>query len=169
MENYLNEEKNMPVPIIFGNPILGATKAAKKYLVDNIKAVKKIEIGSVVYCGLLNNNLEHSGIYIGNNEIVHLDGSGLIEIVSPETFLNRLDGLNMALSIYVSCKDGKSVGLAKVAENAKKKIGQKIDYHVVKNNCHMFSSGCLTGTFENKDRAFFLLKYTTSSIFVLDY
>jgi len=40
------------------------------------------KIGSVVYCDLW--MVEHSGIYIGNNRIVHLDGSGKIEIVTPK-------------------------------------------------------------------------------------
>ncbi|MEF9957351.1 MAG: lecithin retinol acyltransferase family protein [Acinetobacter sp.] len=151
----------MPSPLILGGSILGT---ATKYLVDNLRAVKEVKRGSIIYCGLMNNQFEHSGVYIGDNKIVHLDGSGLIEVVSPEIFLNRLGGLNMALSIYVSCKDGQSVGSEKVAQRAKEKIGKKVEYSVISNNCHMFSSGCLTGNFENNDWPFWLLKNTASSI-----
>ena len=55
--------------------------------------------GSVVYCDLALSTVEHTGIYVGDNKIVHLDGSGLIEVVTPEKFLQRLDGWNTAMSI----------------------------------------------------------------------
>ena len=38
--------------------------------------------GSIVYCDLAF-FVEHSGVYIGNNKIVHLDGSGYVEVVTP--------------------------------------------------------------------------------------
>ncbi|HNW16697.1 MAG TPA: hypothetical protein PKM15_08340, partial [bacterium] len=67
-----------------------------KSFVDNVlrDCVYPVK-GSVVYCDLAFGSAEHSGIYIGNNEIVHLDGSGNVEIVDPKEFLNRLDGFNL--------------------------------------------------------------------------
>jgi cell wall-associated NlpC family hydrolase len=56
-------------------------------------------VGSVVYCDLALTT-EHSGIYVGENQIVHLDGDGDIQIVSPDDFLARLDGFNLAMSSY---------------------------------------------------------------------
>ncbi|MCT8088795.1 lecithin retinol acyltransferase family protein [Acinetobacter sp. C_4_1] len=133
--------------------------------IDNVFRDKvKPKIGSVVYCGLLLNQVEHSGIYIGYNKIAHLDGSGKIEAVSPEVFLERLNGLNWAISIYVSCKDGKPVGSRGVAERARRKIGRWLKYSVASNNCHMFTSGCLTGKFKNDDGFFCELEQTTERV-----
>lgn len=125
-----------------------------------IKDLVKPKVGSVVHCGLLANQIDHSGIYVGYNKIVHLDGSGRIEIVSPNTFLDRLDGMNLATNIYVSCRDGKAVASKKAAERARAKIDQKIKYSLTSNNCHMFTSGCLTGDFKNKDNFFSYLEET---------
>lgn len=134
-------------------------------IIDNIFRDKvKPKVGSVVHCGLLVNQFEHSGIYIGYNKIAHLDGSGKIEAVSPEEFLNRLDGLNSAISIYVSCKDGKSIGSRTIADRARSKLGHRLKYSVTGNNCHMFTSGCLTGKFKNNDGFFSELEKTTDRI-----
>lgn len=124
----------------------------------------KPKVGSIVYCGLAANQFEHSGIYIGNNEIAHLDGSGKIEAVTPQVFLNRLNGFNSAKNIYISCKDDKSVGSRSVVTRARKKVGQKIRYGFTTSNCHMFTSGCLTGEFYNNDAFFWLLNDTTQRV-----
>ena len=56
--------------------------------IDNIlRDTVKPKIGSIVYCDLCFNTVEHSGVYVGNGEIVHLDGSGVVEKVSAKTFL----------------------------------------------------------------------------------
>lgn len=125
-----------------------------------IKDLVKPKVGSVVHCGLLMNQIEHSGIYVGYNKIVHLDGSGRIEVVSPKVFLDRLDGMNLATNIYVSCRNGKAVASKKAAERARSKINQTINYSVISNNCHMFTSGCLTGDFKNNDNWFSHLEET---------
>jgi len=116
--------------------------------------------GSVVYCDLAFGSAEHSGIYIGNNEIVHLDGSGNVEIVDPKEFLNRLDGFNLAISIYVSCDGSSAVGGDIIAERAKKMVGEKRDYNLIFDNCHQFTSGCIMGNFENSDNFLWMLKDT---------
>ena len=78
--------------------------------------------GSVVYCQIIAGVADHSGIYIGNNRIVHLNGSGDIEVVSPKEFLNRMGGFNTAFNIYVSSKNGKAVGSNLVAKRAKESL-----------------------------------------------
>ncbi|MDO4591910.1 MAG: lecithin retinol acyltransferase family protein, partial [Comamonadaceae bacterium] len=88
------------------------------------------------------------------------DGNGQIELVNAEIFMNRLGGFNSAISIYVSCRDGKSVGSKVVAERAKKMIGKKREYNLLLYNCHQFSSGCLTGRFDNPDNFLTFLKTT---------
>ena len=46
--------------------------------------------GSVVFCRLVG-MLEHTGICIGDDRIVHLDGSGLVEEVGPSEFMSRIE------------------------------------------------------------------------------
>jgi hypothetical protein len=99
--------------------------------------------GSVVYCGLAMNLVEHSGIYIGSGRIVHLEGSGYIRSVNRTKFLDRLDGFNSAITVYVSSKDGKAVGSPAVAARAKAMIGKYRDYNLLSDNCHALTSTCL--------------------------
>lgn len=109
--------------------------------------------GSVVYCDLAFGYMEHSGIYVGNDEIVHLNRHGRIEKVSAEQFISRT-----AISIYVSSSNGCAVGSDEVCRRALSMVGQTRDYNVLRNNCHQFTSGCLTGNFENRSRLLSLLK-----------
>ena len=48
----------------------------------------------VLYCDLACGFAEHSGIYIGNNQIVELNGGGDIAIVSPKEFIDGGTGVN---------------------------------------------------------------------------
>jgi hypothetical protein len=132
-----------------------------KSFVDNVirDKVSSPAIGSVLHCDLL--NVEHSGIYVGNGLIVHLDGSGVIEYVKPKEFLERLGGFNTAISIYVSCKNGSPVGSAEAANRAKSMVGKKRNYNLVMDNCHQFTAGCLSGNFENPCNFFTFLEDET--------
>jgi len=127
--------------------------------VDNVvrETVKPVP-GSVVYCGLLNNIVEHSGIYVSDNCIVHLDGSGRIEAIDPTGFLQRLDGWNLAMTIYVSSHGGRAVGDEQVARRAASMVRTSRNYNVVMDNCHQFTAGCLTGDFENANNFMWMLK-----------
>lgn len=135
-----------------------AGTAADSFIDNVIKdKVDSPVIGSMVYCDLPVG--EHSGIYIGSNQIVHLDGDGDIIKSSPNTFMNRLNGANfMASSIYVSCQGDKPVGSIDAAERAKKMIGKKRNYQLFFDNCHQFTAGCLTGEFENPNNFLTFLK-----------
>ncbi len=113
--------------------------------------------GAVVYCDL-GVALEHSGIYIGDNQIVHLNGNGKVEAVSGSTFLKRLGGLNPAMTIYVSSNSGIAVGSEMVAQNAISQVGTQLDYNILTNNCHRFCAGCLTDDFNNSVISFRSLK-----------
>ena len=133
-----------------------------KSAVDNvIKKNVHPRIGSIVHCELGLNIADHTGVYIGKNKIVHLDGSGAIESVTPKTFLKRLGGFNSAMSIYVSCdEDGDPVGSDTIAKRAKKMVGKNRDYNLILDNCHQFTSGCITGDFENSDNFFWMIEHT---------
>lgn len=113
--------------------------------------------GSVVICDLVD-IVEHSGIYIGDNKIVHLSGNGRIETVSPEEFIARLNGLNKSMFIEVSCCDGVAVGSEDVAQRAIAMIGGSRKHNLVLDNCHQFTSGCLSGNFENPDNFLLFLR-----------
>ena len=128
--------------------------------VDNVLRDKVIPVkGSIIYCELAL-AAEHSGIYLGKGKIAHLDGSGAIRVVSTKTFLNRLGGWNNAISIYVSCNDNVAVGSENIAKRARAAAGRKREYNLILDNCHQFSSGCVTGNFENSDNFLWMLKDT---------
>ena len=114
--------------------------------------------GSVLYCDLVLGTAEHSGVYVGDNAIVHLDGSGRVECVAADKFLQRLYGFNTALSVYVSCQGLNAVGSDAVATRARNMVGRRLHYNVLRNNCHRFTSGCLSGQFDNADSFLHLLK-----------
>ena len=129
-------------------------------LVDACRDQVLPEVGSVVYCDLAFGYMDHSGIYIGNNEIVHLSGNGDIEVVSPKQFI---DG-GTACSIYVSCRETEAVGSRSVARRAESMIGSSRDYSFLIDNCHQFSAGCLTGDFDNSNNFLWMLKDESKKI-----
>ena len=126
----------------------------------NIFRGKEPKKGCIVYCDLAV-VVEHSGIYVGGGKIVHLVGDGEIEIVTPKEFIARLGGLNPADKIYYSCDEyGDPIKSKKIANRAKNMVGKGRDYNWVWDNCHQFTSGCITGDFNNADNAFWMLKDT---------
>ncbi len=112
--------------------------------------------GTPVYCKLAV-VAEHTGIYIGNGEIVHLNGDGDIETVSPRNFVARLDGLNPAVSIYCAGRAGKALGKKNIANRARSMVGRRRNYHWVIDNCHQFTCGCISGDFENSCNFFWMV------------
>lgn len=110
--------------------------------------------GTPVYCKLAV-VAEHTGIYVGDDEIVHLNGDGEIETVSPREFVSRLDGLNPAVSIYFAAgAEGKALGKRSVANRARSMVGGRRNYDLFFDNCHQFTCGCLSGDFENLCKLF---------------
>ena len=102
-------------------------------------------IGSVVYCNL-GVIVEHSGIYVGRNKIVHLNGDGRIEKVSAKKFCERFSGLNPSFSVFCPVgSNGKALGDKKAAEYALGSVGRVIEYNPLMRNCHCFSASCVCG------------------------
>lgn len=113
------------------------------------KKISEPYTGSIVYCDL-GYWWEHSGIYVGYNSIIHLNGNGIIEQVTPKEFVSRLNGFNSKTRIYVSCNDyGSPVYSYSASSNARSMLGKKWDYKLHKKNCHTFAYACLTGNFTN--------------------
>jgi uncharacterized protein YycO len=102
-----------------------------------------------MYCG----HAEHSGIYIGNNEIVHLNSDGFVEVVSPKGFMANTTAVN----IYVSCDGRYATGSKEVAENAKLLLGEYRSYNFILENCHQLSASCLSGDFSDNGCSFMWL------------
>ena len=132
------------------NSACGAIKSAYKNF--DTKVIPKK--GSVLYCDLTGSFLEHSGIYVGDNRIVHLNGKGEIEAVSPAAFLSPF----ALQDIYVSCMENSAVGSERVATRALSMVGEKRSYNLMLDNCHQFTTGCLTEDFENSSNLLTFLK-----------
>lgn len=147
-------------PFIPASPIETTKKLVKQIIRDVSRARVSPVKGSIVLCDLVLGEF-HSGVYIGDHEIVNLEGDGSITIVSPEDFLYRIGGLTNAKAIYVSCdEDGEPVGKISVATRALSKVGKSRNYNLLFDNCHQFTSGCITGDFENSDNFTWMLKMT---------
>ena len=128
-------------------------------IVDNVCRDKvRAKIGSVLYIEMAFGVADHSGIYIGQGEVVELSGEGIIQQVPVSEFMD-VPG-NTAMSVYVSSSDGHAVGSQTVARRARTMVGRHRDYNLIFDNCHQFTSGCLTGDFENSDNFLWMLKDT---------
>lgn len=144
---------------MLANFLLMPACAAAELVTDIVLRAKVTpKVGSIVYCDLALGYAEHSGVYIGDNKIVHLNRHGDIEVVTPRSFIKNTP----AIGIYVSCHGPNAKGCKHTAQRAENMVGKKRDYNVFFNNCHQFSSGCLTGDFENSDNLLLLLKYTAN-------
>ena len=116
---------------------------------DEVGCCTKPIPGSVIRCKIAGGITYHSGIYIGNNRIVELEGEGHIRTVSTYEFLSH-PGPRTGFSSQVACDDaGNPLGSERVASRARAKIGDRVEYNLVTENCHKFTTGCLTGDFEN--------------------
>ena len=121
-------------------------------------------IGSVVKIDLVGKDLLqakfgtrsgcHTGIYIGNDEIVewaNIDGTATVRIVSAEEFIEGDDCISRtALFIYVACKQDSNgnciaMGSQDIAERARAAVGETSKYRILFNHCHMFTQYCITG------------------------
>ena len=102
---------------------------------------------------------EHSGIYVGRGEIIHLineetrdDKKGRLVRTRWRAFLERMGGWNPARRVYVACnEDGvpfRRESCAKMAElelQSRELSTYYGDYSAVFRNCHHFSGDCLQG------------------------
>lgn len=123
--------------------------------------------GSILYVKLVGipfsilGTPEHTGIYVGDNRIVELNGNGNIIPVSLKGFLDYGSLTRMGLFAYVACdKNGNVLHDSNIAQRAQEKVGSTRSYNVLFDNCHQFTSGCITGQFENTDNFFWMLEET---------
>ena len=115
--------------------------------------VVKPRPGSVVKVDLFGGP-DHTGIYIGNDEIVevaNIDGVATVRIVSAEEFIEGDDFCSrVGTFIYVACKRDRNgnciaMGSKDIADRARAAVGRTSEYSMLFNNCHMFTQYCITG------------------------
>jgi hypothetical protein len=118
--------------------------------------------GAVVRCELAG-ALDHTGVLVADDQIIELDGTGLIRIVSSADFLMS-SPYRTGDAITIACDDDSLAVLSDlaVARRAIDLVGQSREYHLLLDNCHQFVSGCLTGNFDNDDKLFSLMALTLS-------
>lgn len=102
---------------------------------------------------------EHTGIYIGDNSIIELDGGGHIKKVS---FIEFCKGN----PIYVACDhNGYVLYDDRIHQRAQKMVGIRRSYNLLFDNCHQFVAGCILGDFENGNHFFFLVERCVKKYF----
>lgn len=127
-----------------------------RYFIDSHHRPKVIPVkGSVLYSDLYV-FVEHSGIYVGNNQISNivvdslLAGDSTVRLSDPADFTQKSI---MGKKIYVSCRNGQAVGDDDVGDVAYARVGEKSFYGLVFSNCHSFSTKCV-----NKSKRNFIVK-----------
>lgn len=96
-------------------------------------------LGSIVCCGI-GGILDHTGIWVGDDTIIELDGNGLIKPLSSKRFTKERSGKK----IFVACDStGTPLSSEVAAQRAIAQIYQYRDYHVIENNCHQFIWQCI--------------------------
>ena len=146
------------------HPCFEALGVQDDYIPDWAKAPVKPVEGSILYTDLVANYAQHSGVYIGDEQIVELNREGEIKIVSPEEFISGGTGID----IYVSCRGDLAVGSSKVAKRARKRVGQRRNYNPLLDNCHQFVSACLSKNHDNGDNFLWMLKSSAKNHLAVD-
>lgn len=117
----------------------GAVKLPSEILTSDI-TVKPVP-GAIVSCSVFS-AFDHTGIWMENNVIVELHGTGLIKAVSPQRFLNNRSGSAM----FVACdSQGEPLVADETMGRAANEIYNYWQYDMVKNNCYRFCWQCISG------------------------
>ncbi|MCL1090437.1 lecithin retinol acyltransferase family protein [Shewanella profunda] len=97
--------------------------------------------GSIVCCYVFG-VIEHTGIWLGDDCLVELHGSGLVRAVSIKRFLAGRTGSQ----IYLACSHLHQPLVAEAILNrAEQAIYQYREYDLFDNNCHRFVWACISG------------------------
>lgn len=98
--------------------------------------------------------VEHSGIYLGNGHVAELFGDNLLREVTLREFLEGEKGswVRTGRRIFAACSrsSGKTLVSPYAAENARAFIRRirTVRYNLFRNNCHLFSISCISGSFQ---------------------
>ena len=136
-----------------------ALKSIKYFIDDNFRAKVTPKPGSVLYCDLWL-AVEHSGIYVDNNQISNIVVDGVAEssvlLCSAQSFTSKS---KLGRKIYVSCNSAGAVGNFEVAVGAKQHVGERNFYGLIFKNCHEFSTKCVNYSLEDKSDFFSNFQY----------
>ncbi|MGS0695849.1 lecithin retinol acyltransferase family protein [Shewanella sp. 0m-4] len=104
---------------------------------------KKVEpMPGAIVCCFVFGVIEHTGIWLGDNTLVELHGSGLVRAVSTQRFLAGRSGSR----IYQACNHLHQPLIGtEVLRRAKQSIFSYREYDLFDNNCHRFVWHCLSG------------------------
>ncbi len=103
--------------------------------------LSQVPVGALVVCEIFH-LFEHTGIYIGEGQIVELQGTGLVRSVSVKRFMDNRSGEEL----MVACDSrGQPFASPVAAERASNQIFTYQEYDLIQNNCHRFSGHCYTG------------------------
>jgi len=95
-------------------------------------------VGSLLCCGI-GGLLDHTGIWVGDDTIIELDGNGLIKPISSQRFTQERSGEH----IFIACDSlGTPLASELAAERAIAQMYEYRDYHLIENNCHQFIWQC---------------------------
>ncbi|USD35924.1 MULTISPECIES: hypothetical protein [Ferrimonas] len=97
--------------------------------------------GSLVACHVYG-AIEHVGIWVDDDQIVELHGSGLVRVVSPRRFLQGRTG--QRLFVCVDRHHRPLVDLGAI-ERSGQSLYQYRRYDLLKDNCYRFVWFCLSG------------------------
>lgn len=96
--------------------------------------------GSIVCC-FVYGIIEHTGIWLDDNTLIELHGSGLIRAVSTKRFLAGRTGSK----IFIACShDHQALFDDAALVRAEKAIFTYREYDLFDNNCHRFVWACLS-------------------------
>ncbi|PMG41742.1 hypothetical protein [Shewanella sp. 10N.286.52.B9] len=99
------------------------------------------EPGAIVCCFVFG-VIEHTGVWLGDNSLVELHGSGLIRPISSARFLKSRSGSR----IFQACNHLHQPLVAPEAlERAQQSLFQYREYELFNNNCHRFVWSCISG------------------------
>lgn len=117
--------------------------------------------GSPIYTDIGFKISGHSGIYVGDNRVIALNGRGDISEVTLSEFVSHSTTIHQYIYVpYYKDYPEMAIGFAMAGARAEDMLGEKRRYNVFIDNCHHFCSGCLTGDFENADSFLWMLKNT---------
>jgi len=120
------------------------SRSTDSYVRKIVERPKALVPGCIVVCDLAASWADHSGIYVGRNRIIELNGDGNFRKVSPQEFVS--DGtFRTGKTIYVACRNGKPITARGITSRARQALGTRVNYCVRSNNCHRFTAHCVTG------------------------
>ncbi len=103
-------------------------------------------VGSILRTELMG-YIDHSGIYLGNNEVIEIvnkEDKGYVTIIDFNSFVQS-SWLRTGVSVYIAI-DRLSKDIIKdekIANIARKHNGKINDYQLLNNNCHSFVHKCI--------------------------